>query len=149
MYPDAAVADAIEARFVALRLDHKDPRVRDLKINWLPTVLVLDRRGVEHYRSVNAVPPAEFLDLLDLGEALARMREAGYDRSVALLATALGRRPDGPLHPELLFWLGVAGYYLGGGDGDARDRAWADLTARYPASIWALRVPAALAVERP
>lgn len=144
MYPVAAVARAVADRFVALRLDHKDPHVRELRVVWLPTVLVLDRRGVEHYRNVNAVPPAEFLDLLDLGEALARMREAEYDRSVALLEAALDRRRDGPLHPELLFWLGIAGYYRGGHAGAARDRAWADLMARYPDSIWALRVPEAM-----
>ena len=144
MYPVAAVAEAVAERFVALRLNQKDPRVRDLKIVWVPTVLILDRRAVEHYRSVNAVPPAEFLDILDLGEALARMREAGYARSVALLESALGRRPDGPLHPELLFWLGVARYFRGGRDGEARDGVWANLTARYAGSIWALRVPAAM-----
>ncbi len=144
MYPVAAVAEAVTERFVALRLDHKEPRVRDLKIIWLPTVLILDRRGVEHYWSVNAVPAAEFLDILDLGEALALMREAGYERSVLLLEAALGRRADGSLHAELLFWLGVAGYFRGGRDDGARDRAWADLMVRYPGSIWALRVPATM-----
>jgi hypothetical protein len=148
VYPVAAVAEAVAERFVALRLDQKEPHVRDLKIHWIPTVLILDRRGVEHYRSVNAVPPAEFLDVLDIGEALARMREAGYDRAVSLLEAGLGRRPNGPLHPELLFWLGVARCYRGGHDGAARDAAWADLTARYPASIWALRVPPALDAAR-
>ena len=144
MYPVAAVIDAVEARFVALRLDHKDPHVRELHVAWLPTILVADRRGVVHERNVNSVPPAEFLDFLDLGEAKTRMREARYDEAVARLDAALSRRPDGPLHPELLYWLGIAGYYRGGGDGEARDRAWADLTARYPGSIWALRVPSAL-----
>jgi hypothetical protein len=37
----------------------------------------------------------------------------------------------------------------GGGDGEARDRAWAVLTARYPGSIWALRVPSALEQASP
>lgn len=146
MYPVAAVIDVVEARFVALRLDHKDPHVRDLQVAWLPTILVADRRGVVHERNVNSVPPAEFLDVLDLGEAKARMREAGHDVAVARLEAALARRPDGPLHPELLFWLGIAGYYRGGHDGEARDRVWDDLMVRYPGSIWALRVPAA--VER-
>ncbi len=144
MYPVAAVIDAVEERFVALRLDHKDPRVRELHVAWLPTVFVTDRRGVVHERNVNSVPPAEFLDFLDLGEAKARMREAGYDVAVERLEAALARRWDGPLHPELLYWLGIADYYRGGNDGDARDHAWADLTARYPGSIWALRVPSAL-----
>lgn len=147
MYPVTAVVEAVEARFVPLRLHQKNPHVRELKIVWMPTVVILDRRGVEHYRSVNAVPPAEFLDMLDIGEALARMREAGYDRAVAVLQAALDRRSDGPLHPELLFWLGVSGYFQGGHDGEARDGAWANLMECYPASIWALRVPAAMASE--
>jgi hypothetical protein len=149
VYPVAAVIEAVEQRFVALRLDHKDPHVRDLHVAWLPTVLIADRRGVVHERNVNSVPPAEFLDVLDLGEAKARLREAGYEVAVARLRAALARRPDGPLHPELLFWLGIADYGRGGHDGAARDRAWVELMLRYPASIWALRVPAAMTGTAP
>jgi hypothetical protein len=141
VYPVREVIDAVNDRFVALRLDHKDPHVRPLQVVWLPTVLVADRRGNVHYRNVNSVPPAEFLDVLDLGETMVALREAQYEVAVARLEALLGRREDGPLHAEARYWLGIAGYYRGGHDGDARDRAWAELAARYPDSIWTKRIP--------
>jgi hypothetical protein len=141
VYPNPAVAAAIDDNFILLRLDHKDPKVRELNIIWLPTVLVRDLRGQEHGRHVNAAPPEDFLDFLALGEAHARMRTASYARAEQVLAEALARRPDGPLHPELLYWHAIAGYWKGHHDGEFRDRVWTDLRQRYPDSIWTHRVP--------
>ena len=141
-YPDPAVARAVSGRFVPLRLHLSHPRVRDLNLLWLPTVYVLDHRGVVHGRSVNQLPPADFLDTLDLGEAHARLKQAGQAAVAAgLLREALARRDDGPLHPELLFLLGIADYFAGEHDHAGRDQVWAGLVARYPDSVWAHRVP--------
>src|SRR5687768_13318770 len=52
VYPNPVVAAAIADNFILLRLDHKDPKVRELNIIWLPTVLVRDLRGQEHGRHV-------------------------------------------------------------------------------------------------
>jgi hypothetical protein len=142
VYPVHAVIEAVDDRFVALRLDHKDLHVRPLQVVWLPTVLIADRRGNVQYRNVNSVPAAEFLDVLDLGETMVCLREAHYEQAFARLESLLGRRADGPLHAEARYWLGIADYYRGGHDGDARDRAWAELASRYPESIWTKRVPA-------
>jgi len=144
VYPDPAVIAAVEAAFVPVRLDYRDPKVRELNIVWLPTVLVLDHRGNEHARQVNASLPEDFLDLLSLGEAHAKLKEgrsASHARAEQVLAAALARRDDGPFHPELLYWHAIAGYYRGKEDGDFRDRVWSDLLHRYPDSIWAHRVP--------
>lgn len=149
-YPDPAVTSAIAAAFVPLRLQFGDRHVRDLNIVWLPTVIILDHRGREHYRNVNAAPPEDFLDVLALGEAHARLKDAGAEshaRAEAVLAAALSRRPDGPLHPELLYWLAIAGYFRGHHDGENRDRVWSELRERYPDSVWAHRVPEYL-IER-
>jgi hypothetical protein len=143
-YPDPAVAAAVAASFVPVRLHVTDSHVRELNIVWLPTVVIRDHRGNEHGRNVNAAPPADFLDVLALGEAHARLKEgraASHARAVNVLAAALERRPDGPLHAELLYWHAIAGYFAGHHDGDWRDRVWADLLLRYPGSIWAHRVP--------
>ncbi|MGH2616407.1 MAG: thioredoxin family protein [Thermomicrobiales bacterium] len=148
-YPDHAVIAAVAEAFVPLRLDVADPRVRELNIVWLPTVVIRDHRGHEHYRNVNAAPPADFLDVLALGEAHARLKEGrreAHARAEQVLAAALGRREDGPLHPELLYWHAIAGYTRGDHDGEFRDRVWADLMGRYPDSIWAHRVPEFLTV---
>jgi MoxR-like ATPase len=143
-YPDPAVIRAITAAFVPLRLQLGDRHVRDLNIVWLPTVVILDHRGREHYRNVNAAPPEDFLDVLALSEAHARLKDArteSHTRAEAVLETALSRRPDGPLHPELVYWLAIAGYFRGHHDGEIRDRVWGELRRRYPDSAWAHRVP--------
>ena len=144
VYPDPAVIDAVRASFVPLRLDFRDPHVRELNIVWLPTVIILDHRGKEHARHVNSAPAEDFLDVLALGEAHARLKDGrpgAHERAESVLATALARRSDGPLHPDLLYWHAIAGYFNGGHDGEFRDRVWDDLLRRYPDSAWARRVP--------
>jgi hypothetical protein len=138
------VIAAIDAAFIPLRLDIGDAHVRTLNIVWLPTVVIRDHRGNEHYRNVNAAPPEDFLDVLTLGEAHGRLKEgrtASHARAERILMEALARRDDGPFHPELLYWHAIAGYFLGKHDDEFRDRVWDDLLQRYPDSIWARRVP--------
>jgi hypothetical protein len=144
VYPDRDVIAAVNAAFVPVRLDYRDPKVRELNIAWLPTVVILDPRGNEHARHVNASPPADFLDFLALGEAHARIKEgrtASHARAETVLQAALDRRDDGPFHPELLYWLAIAGYFRGNQDGAYRDRVWTDLRNRYSDSLWAHRIP--------
>lgn len=147
VYPEPAVIEAINATFVPLRLNVRDPKVREWNVLWLPTVLVLDRRGREHGRHISAAPSADFLDFLALGEAHARLKDArasSRDRARDVLLAALERRDDGPLHPEVLYWLGITEYFRGDSDEVARDRIWAELRRRYPNSVWANRVPEAI-----
>ena len=149
-YPDPAVIAAVKDIFVPLRLQLGDPHVRDLNIVWLPTVVILDHRGREHGRHVNAAPPEDFLDILALGEAHARLKDArteSHARAEHVLSAALARRPEGPLHPELLYWLAIAGYFRGHHDGAIRDQVWGELRRRYPDSAWARRIPDVL-IER-
>ena len=144
VYPDPAVIAAISAAFVPLRLDYRDPHLRDLNVVWLPTVLIRDHRGHEHGRLVNAAPSADFLDILALAEAHARLKEgrsSSRDRAVTVLAEALSRRKDGPHHPELLYWYAIAGYFRDDHDDAFRDRVWTELRQRYPDSAWARQVP--------
>lgn len=144
VYPDPTVIAAVNAAFVPLRLDYRDPKVRELNIAWLPTVVILDHRGNEHGRHVNAAPPEDFFDFLALGETHAWIREgrsSSHARAETVLTEALGRREDGPYHPELLYWLAIAGYFRGKLDGEFRDRVWSELRERYPDSVWAHRVP--------
>ena len=148
-YPHPAVIDAITSRFVPLKLDHRDPHVRKLNLVWLPTIYILDPREVIHYRSVNSLPPEDLLDVLDLGETHARLKQGKNELANQLLSDALARRPHGPLTDELLYWSGIARYFAGGHDHAARDAVWGELQERYPESIWSHRISGvAVASER-
>lgn len=138
---DPDVQAAINERFVPLRIYPREPAMRTLRVLWFPTTVIFDKRGIEHYRAINPLPPADYLDLLAIGESLARMRSAEYTRAVELLETATGRSPEGPLRPEALFYLGIAWYFRERRQTGARDRIWRELTERYPESPWASRVP--------
>ena len=129
-------------RFVPLRLDLYADRavVRPLNVIWTPTLLVADRRGTVHYRSLNYLPPADFLDMLDIGEANARLRWAEYDRAIELLAAVPARHPSGPLAPEAIYWQGIS-VYLKTHSNDAMYAVWQEILDRYPDSIWARRIP--------
>lgn len=143
-YPDPAVQAAITERFVPLRFYNTDAKVRDLRLLWLPTNFIYDKRGNEFYRSINALKPADFLDVLDLGEALVRMRWAEYDLAVTRLEAAAQRSENGPMRAEVLYYLGIARYFRGHHDHAIRDETWAELIRAYPDSIWTQRVPQVL-----
>jgi hypothetical protein len=132
----------VSDRFVPLRLDLFADRsvVRPLNVIWTPTLLVADRRGTVHYRSLNYLPPADFLDMLDIGEANARLRWAEYDRAIDLLVAVPARHPDGPLAPEAIYWQGIS-VYLKTHSNEAMYAVWQEILDRYPDSIWARRIP--------
>jgi hypothetical protein len=138
---DPAVQTAVTERFVPLQLYQREPPVRAIKILWLPTTVIFDKRGVEHYRSINPLPPRDYLDVLALGESLARMRSAEYTEAIACLEAAREHSPDGLLQPEVLFYLGTAWYFRERRQLTTRDRIWRELTERFPESPWAYRVP--------
>jgi hypothetical protein len=141
-YPDTRVQAAIADRFVPLRLDLFKDRtvVRPLNVIWTPTLLVADRRGVVHYRNVNFLPPDDFLDMLDIGEANTRLRWAEYDRGIELLSDVTTRQPDGVFAAEAIYWRGIA-TYLKTHSNDETYRVWQEILDRFPESLWAKRVP--------
>lgn len=142
-YPDPAVRQAIADRFVPLKLHlFKDRAVtRAFQVFWTPTILFGDRSGKIRYRSINFLPPKEYLGILDIGEALVRMRWQEYDPCLARLDDAIARDPDGPLAAEAMYWKGIGVYFKGGHDVAGQRPIWAEIQHRFPNSIWAKRVP--------
>jgi tetratricopeptide (TPR) repeat protein len=141
-YPDPAVISAVAERFVPLRLDLFRDRaaVRPLNVIWTPTLLFADRRGTVHYESLNFLPPADFLDLLDIGEACVRQRWGEYDRAITLFAAVTDRNPDAPFAAEALYRRGIA-IYLKSRSNREMYAVWQELIDRFPDSIWARRIP--------
>ncbi|MDQ3657454.1 MAG: hypothetical protein M3457_20555 [Chloroflexota bacterium] len=87
------------------------------------------------------MPTAEFLDILDIGEALAAMRCKGYDTAIGLFTEVRDRTPDGPLTPKAIYWRGIVAYFRDGKSPGSANAEWGELVERFPDSIWAKRVP--------
>jgi len=142
-FSDKRVIHAIRTRFIPLKLDlHQDREfTREHQVFWTPTILFVDRSGKVRYTSPNYLPPDEFLDLLDIAEALVLMRWRGYEEAIALLAGLEYRSPNSVLMPEAIYWRGIAAYFRDGKSSSSANAEWAELLSRFPDTIWAKRVP--------
>ena len=142
-YPHHPIQDFIAEHFVPVKLllNRAEDRAhfRAYHVIWTPTIMILDRRGADHYQSLGCLPPGLFLQMLQIGLARTQIAWARYDEAVGHLEV-VGENSSSPLAPEALYWLGIARYL------PARRRApmmlaWNRLREEYPASIWAARVP--------
>jgi thioredoxin-related protein len=140
---DPAVMTAVNERFIPLSLHmfHDRAIVRDWGLFWTPTVLFADRTGRIRYESVNYVPAHIMLDILDIGEARVAMRWKEMDTAVQRLRDVEKRHPDGPMTAEAIYWRGMAEYFRNGSQPATAKRVWAEITERFPGSIWAARQP--------
>lgn len=140
-FRDPHDVEAVTSRFVPLSLDlFHDPRewVRPLSVIWTPTILFLDRRGDVRYRSPDYLPPALFLDLLDLGEAHIALYWARFPLAIELFRRVALAEPPSAWAAEALYWWGVA-TYLATRSRQELDQVWARLRERFPDSLWTAR----------
>jgi len=140
---DPEVRAQIADRFVPVRLHLFQDRAitREWQIFWTPTVLFGDRSGKIRYTSVNYLPAAEFLDAMDIGEALVAMRWQDWSTAISRLEDAEARHPNGPLTAEAIYWRGMAEYFRDGKSSASAKRVWVAIQERFPDSIWAKRQP--------
>lgn len=137
-YPDESVVRVIEDAFVPYRLNfmkrHPDFKAASAgsRVMWGPTLIVADHRGSELRRWVGWLPPESFVAELEFCRALALHHRgkfadarSGFD---ALVAGAKGTA----IHPEALYWQGIAGFMAGSQDWNALGESWRQLAADYP-----------------
>ncbi len=142
-FADPTVIEAVTTRFVPLKLHLFQDRefTRANQVFWTPTILFADRSGKVRYTSVNFLPVPEFLDLLDIGEAMVGMRWKEYETAIARLQDVVDRSPNGALTAEAIYWRGIAAYFRDGKSPRSANTEWTELLERFPDSIWAKRVP--------
>lgn len=140
---DPAVREQIARRFIPVRLHLLKDRsiTREWQVFWTPTVLFGDRSGKIRYSSINYLPAAEFLDVMDIGEAVTAMRWREYETAISRLTDVEMRHPEGPLTAEAMYWRGMAEYFRDGHNPVSAKRVWAGIVEHFPDSIWARRQP--------
>ncbi len=142
-FRDPEVVNAVKARFIPVKVHLMRDRefTREQQVWWTPTLMIADHSGRVRYTSVNFLPPAETLDVLDVGEGLAAMRWMSYEAAILLFRNVETRRPDGPMTAEAMYWRGMAEYFRDGKNGASSRAVWNQIRERFPDSIWAKRQP--------
>jgi hypothetical protein len=137
------VVEAVQQRFIPLKVHLMKDRAftREHQVWWTPTLMIADHSGRVRYTSVNYLPPAETLDVLDIGEGLTAMRWMGYEKAIGLFRKVEERRPDGPMTAEAMYWRGMAEYFRDGKKAASSRAVWNQIAERFPDSIWAKRQP--------
>jgi len=142
-YPQPAVASFITEHFVPVRLllnrSQDQAHFRTHRVIWTPTIVIADRRGLQHYQSPGYLPPEQFLAMLRIGLGRALTAWMRYDDAATHLE-AVAAEPHSQLAPEALYWLGVA-WYLKERKRAPMMRAWNRLREEHPESLWTARVP--------
>ena len=137
-YPDASVVSAISRDFVPFKLNmlerHPDFKAACAggRVMWGPTLIVRDPRGGEVRRWVGWLPPRSFVAELAFCRALATHNRGKFADALTAFTRIVDDEADSEIHPEALYWQGVAGFMAGPQDWDALRRSWTRLTRDYP-----------------
>ncbi len=138
-YPDESVVRAIGEGFSPFRINmlERHPDFKEAcaggRVMWGPAFVIADSRGREVRRWVGWLPPRDFVAELAFCRALADYSHGKFAEALAGFDVIAERDTGTAIHPEALYWQGVAGFLAGSKDWDALRRAWSMLAAEYPA----------------
>jgi len=138
-YPDNAVAEFISEKMIPVRVPaNAQPISTEFKVQWTPTLVVLDEEGQEHNRTVGFLPPDELVSSLTLGMAKVAFDSGKYDAAVVQLNTLATLYPQSGAAPEALFLKGVA-KFKATHDAQFLKQTYEQLSKQYPESEWTRR----------
>jgi hypothetical protein len=137
-YPHDAVIDAIEQGFAPYKINmlERHPDFKEAcaggRVMWGPTFVIADARGREVRRWVGWLPPESFVAELAFCRALAEFNRGEFAEALTGFDAIVERDTGAEIHPEALYWQGVAGFMAGRQDWGALGRSWKRLAEKYP-----------------
>ncbi len=142
MWPDERVGSFVAENFIPARVHVKDDAEAFKKYGekyaaqWTPTILELDREGVERHRTEGFLPPDDFLGQLMLGRAKIDFQERKWEEAAKMFRRVYEELPDTEAAPEALYWTGVT-RYKDTNDPTALKETARAFSSRYTDSSWA------------
>jgi hypothetical protein len=142
-YPDETVVSAIDQGFAPFKINmlERHPDFKEAcaggRVLWGPTLVVADARGSEVRRWVGWLPPASFVAELAFCRAQADYNHGKFADALSGFNAIVDRDAGTEIHPEALYWQGVAGFMAGSKDWAALRRSWNRLTEEYPGQRFA------------
>lgn len=144
-YSDEEVSRSLADGFVTAKLDTTRPESEEARERfhpvWTPTLIVLDAKGREMWRTVGFLPPREFLAAMRVAKGMVYLGAGEFGKAHDEFRETADRFSDTFAAPEALYWCAVAAYKRDGNP-DGLIRIWKELGQRYPKSAWWLRASA-------
>jgi len=137
-YPHETVVSAIDQGFAPFKINllERHPDFKEAcaggRVLWGPTLIIADARGSEVRRWVGWLPPQSFVAELAFCRALADYNRGKFAEALAGFGAIVKRDAGTEIHPEALYWQGIAGFMAGPKDWAALRRSWTRLAEDYP-----------------
>ena len=138
MYPEPRVATFINNNLIPVRLHvKKHPEaMQRFKVDWTPTVLIVDSDGTELHRIEGFLPADEFLGQLQLGFGHAQFTKGNFTDAERHFRDVCEQLAGTDAAAEATYWAGVS-RYKGSNDASALKATAQAFKDRYQNSVWA------------
>ncbi len=138
-YPNESVIKFIAENIIPLRvLSDQQPLATNFRITWTPAILILDREGREHHRTVGFLSAEELIPSLLLGIGNGHFNCNEFTEALSWYERILTEYPGSDLVPEAIFQRGVT-LYKSTHDPKQLKEAYVRLQNEHPASQWTKR----------
>jgi thioredoxin-related protein len=110
-YPNPKVIEFFEKNLVAVKvLIDSQPLPKKFRVQWTPTLVLLDNEGEEHNRTVGFLAPEELLASLMLGIGKSYFDHDEYSQAEDTFQRLLAEYPKSDSSAEAAYYLGVSRY---------------------------------------
>jgi tetratricopeptide (TPR) repeat protein len=135
-YPNPAVVDFVQNNMIPLRIQSDNEAVAlKFKIKWTPTLIILDKDGNEHYRTIGFLRPEALVSSLMLGIGRMRLDKGEYQGAISNFDKLIATSSKNDFIAEAIYFRGVARYKLTN-DFKSMKEAYDKLSEDYPDSEW-------------
>jgi tetratricopeptide (TPR) repeat protein len=138
-YPNEKVVRFVDFNFIPVQIEVSNTALTDqFKVNWTPTIIVLDVDGNEVHRVVGFLPPEEFIPTFMVAKGQWYFNAEQHPEAQGMFDEALREYPDSAAAAQAVFFLGVSRYKMTHDPKPLRE-AYDTLMAKFPGSEWAKR----------
>lgn len=110
-YPNPKVVEFFEKNLIGVKvLISSQPLPKKFRVQWTPTLVLLDAEGEEHNRTVGFLPPEELLPSLMLGIGKSHFDHDEFTQAENTFQKLLAEYPKSDSSAEAAYYLGVSRY---------------------------------------
>jgi predicted Zn-dependent protease len=110
-YPNPKVIEFVERNLIAVKvLINSQPLPKKFRVQWTPTLVLLDAQGEEHNRTVGFLAPEELLPSLMLGIGKSQFDHDEFAEAENTFQHLLAEYPKSDFSAEAAYYLGVSRY---------------------------------------